>query len=393
MTITQQGLLILMKSAVLQQPLTLPEGFSLAEAGRLIRAHGISPLIYEGGVLCGLDQNSPQMRALFQQYCTALQKSERQLRDFRRVCTLFEENGIDYMPLKGSNMKPRYPRPELRPMGDADILIRLDQYDTIRQLLPGLGFTEKLESDHELIWQSRGLYLELHKRLIPSYNRDYYAYFGDGWQLAKCKTGTRHAMTEADEFIYIFTHFAKHFRDGGIGCRHVLDFWVLLRTCPTLDMGYIRRELEKLRLREFFENILRLIRFWFEEGEGSEKTDLIAEYIWNSGSFGVHEAHLLSQSVKAENYSGFGRGGRLLYLWHLLFPGMISMRKLYPVLERWPVLVPLCWVHRLVYRTFFRRGTVKRHTRNLRTLSREKLDSRRNMLNHVGLDYRLENEM
>ena len=58
-------------------------------------------------------------------------------------------------------------------------------------------------------------------------------------------------MTPEDEFIYLFTHFAKHYRDGGIGCRYVVDLWVFLRNNPTMDPEKIKRELDKLQLREF----------------------------------------------------------------------------------------------------------------------------------------------
>ena len=42
--------------------------------------------------------------------------------------TIAEENGIDYLPLKGYNLKKLYPKPELRTMGDADVLIRLADF-------------------------------------------------------------------------------------------------------------------------------------------------------------------------------------------------------------------------------------------------------------------------
>ena len=71
--------------------------------------------------------------------------------------------------------------------------------------MESLGFAEKLESDHELIWQKPSAYIELHKRLIPSYNQDYYAYYGEGWNLAKKCDGTRYSMTDEDQMIYLFT--------------------------------------------------------------------------------------------------------------------------------------------------------------------------------------------
>ena len=156
-----------------------------------------------------------------------------------------------------------------------------------------LGYRESEESDHELNWESDALYMELHKRLVPTYDEDYYAYFGDGWDRARKKDGCCYEMSTEDEYIFLFTHFAKHFRDGGIGCRHVVDLWVYLRSHPALDEGYVRGELEKLRLVDFYDNILALLGLWFADGPGDEKAELITEFIFDSGSWGGAESKLL----------------------------------------------------------------------------------------------------
>ena len=150
-------------------------------------------------------------------------------------------------------------------MGDADILIRLEQYDRIRPILESQGFTEQTETDHELIWNDEELCLELHKHLIPSYNRDYYDYFGNGWQLAAADAHGRCAMDPEDTFIFLLVHFAKHYRDGGIGLRHITDLLVFRRAHPVMDEGYIRTALERLELTEFYRHICRLLDYWFGE--------------------------------------------------------------------------------------------------------------------------------
>ena len=221
MNTAQKSVIALMKSALTGQAQPLPESFSMDEVLRCMKYHHIDALIYEGATLCGVDATTPAMRTLFARYCKSVQVSVRQMREVARVFRIFEENGIAYMPLKGCNLKALYPRPELRAMGDADILIRVEQYEKIRPFLQALGFTEESESDHELVWQSDGLYLELHKSLIPLHDKDFYGYFGEGWQLAKQEIGMRYSMTAENELVFLFSHFAKHYRDGGIGCRYV----------------------------------------------------------------------------------------------------------------------------------------------------------------------------
>ena len=383
----QRGILLLLKSAVTGEGYPLPEGFSLEDALPVIKKHHLATLVYQGGVNCGLEEMSPLMLRLMQHYCKQMLRSEGQVAAIERVCAAFEENGIDYLPLKGCNMKSRYPKPELRVMGDGDILIRTEQYGTIRTVMEGLGYTPEAESDHEYVWQSPQLLLELHKRLIPSYNKDYYAYFGDGWRLAKLREGCRYRMTPEDEFIYLFTHFAKHYRDGGIGCRHVLDLWVYLRSCPGLDGDYIRAELRKLRLLEFHDNIRCLLDLWFGDGAEDDKCAMMTDFIWSSGSWGKWESHVLAAALRNRAAAGSVRGGKIRSLMGLLFPPARDLALRYPIVKKAPWLLPVMWPIRWVDAALFRRERVRRKQRDFRSATTEKVDGYRSAMNYVGLDF------
>lgn len=65
-------------------------------------------------------------------------------------------------------------------MGDADILIRMGQYDRIKPILNSFGYCEGEAWDHELKWIHSALFLELHRRVVPMGHKDFSAYFGDG---------------------------------------------------------------------------------------------------------------------------------------------------------------------------------------------------------------------
>ena len=387
MNTLQQGLIALMKSAVTVQPYALPEGFDLEAAYPLIQKHHIDAMAYDGAVRCGIDRKSPAMQQLFQSYLKVMMKSEGQMRDVQAVLAAFDAQGIDYMPLKGCKMKGMYPKPELRVMGDADILIRVEQYEKIVPIMESLHFQVGLESDHELVWKSKGLYLELHKHLIPSYNKDFYAYFGEGWQLAKKERGTRYAMSPEDEWIFLFTHFAKHYRDGGIGCRYVTDLWVYRNTHPAMDEGYIRSILRKLYLVEFYENVLQLIDVWFQSAETNPKMDHMTDFIFSSGSWGTGNSRLLSRTVRDSKHSAVGFSGRLVYLWKTAFPDVMTLREKYTVLKKHPCLLPAVWIWRPIHKLLFERESLKKQRQNLQTVSMDHLQARQEALNYVGLDY------
>lgn len=386
MDTTQRGVITLLRSAVTGKALPLPPEFDPEQVKPYVQKHHILPLIYEGAVICGLD--SPVVRSLFPGYCKALQVSEGQMRELQRVLGAFEEAGIDYMPLKGCRMKKLYPKAELRMMGDADVLIRMEQYAKIVPIMEGLGFEAKNETDHELVWQNQGLFLELHKRVIPSYNKDYFRYFGDGWQLAKKQEGHCFRMTEEDEWIYLFTHFAKHFRDGGIGCRHVLDLWMYRRANPDLDEGYIERELNTLGVLEFYQNMCRLMEFWFADGPEDDVVALMSGYIFASGSWGQMEERVRSVTIRDSKHSVLSFSGKLVYLWEKLFPPLWMLKRKYRVLQKAPWLLPVVWLIRPFYKLLFERESLEKRKREMEVLDQDSLKQHHRLLKTMGIDYR-----
>jgi len=387
MTITQQGLLTLVKSALTGEKLLLPADFSLAEALKIAKKHGITTIVYYGALNCGISSEDAIMQSLFIYTCKNIAVSEQQNFEIEGILKAFDEAQIDYMPLKGTLLKKMYPKPEMRIMGDADILIKVEQYDIIKPIMVDLGYTETVESDHELTWSKGGVCIELHKRLIPSYNKDYYAYYGDGWNLGKIKNGTRFSMTDEDQMIYLFTHFAKHYRDAGIGIRHIIDLWVYKNNNHNLDEDYIENELKKLQLLEFYCNVFETLETWFSGKTSTDVTDFITQIIFNSGVYGESEKHIISEALKKSKTYGSAFNVKLRKYMNLLFPKYINMCKLYPVLEKWKILLPLMWVVRIFKTIIFKRESIKHNNSKVTKITDKEIDSYQEALNFVGLDF------
>ena len=126
-----KGLFALIKSTLTGQKVELPEGFALEQADAVIKKQSLIPLVYPGAVQCGISTKTELMQKYQVHYFRHLVTSNRQMQAVDELCKAFEESGVDYMLLKGCNMKRLYPKPEMRAMGDADILIRKEQYDKI----------------------------------------------------------------------------------------------------------------------------------------------------------------------------------------------------------------------------------------------------------------------
>lgn len=385
MIIDHQGLVTLLRSAITGEKLSLPEDFQLENVDKLIRSQSLVPMAYQGAHNCGAFADSELMNQYREAYYIHLFKSEQQLRAIRKILRAFEENGIDHMPLKGCNLKGMYPQPELRPMGDADILIRVEQYDKIRPIMEGLSFAEAGESSYDLCWRSPVLYLELHKRLFSEVQVDLYRYFGDGWPLAVKGDGYRYDMAPEDEYGYIFCHMMKHFRFCGIGARQIVDLYVYRKARPDMDEAKVERMMKKLQLSDFYHNIQQLLKVWFEGAPTDPVTDYITEYVFSNGSWGSMENKLYAQEViRAQNGV---KNTRKRSFWNAVFPPMSNMQLSYNVMYRHPWLYPVFWVVRIFDILIHRRKNVKKRLGIIKNMSDEKVIAHQNALAYMGLSY------
>lgn len=385
---TYKQLLSAIKTALTDTVIALDGDIDYKELFMLSRKHQITPLVFDG--LYKIKGEFGGMEHFKNFTIAAVFRDQNQLACLKQIEDVFTENKIDYMPLKGSSIKSLYPVSEFRMMGDLDILIKESQYDKIKELLPALGYVEELESDHELVWKSNtGVTIELHKRLIPSYNDDYYAYYCNPWEKAVYQDDYRFSMSNEDEYIYIFTHLTKHYRDGGIGLRHMIDIWFFRMKHPSLDLNYISDELEKLELKDFHQNLLDTLDVWFNDKEETELSDYITERIITSGSFGLAEMHKTAMAARLSAQETSVSSAKKKTLLRLIFLPLDVMKTKYPVLEKAPFLLPIMWVVRWIDAIFNKQKSIKSSVNQLDHINDETVDSYNEELAKVGLKFTL----
>ncbi len=385
-TAQQIGLIKIVRSALTGQAESLPDGFDFSRCFDTIRRHRIFSMAYTGAVKCGIDETLPVMQKLFGKTCLEIAKSEQQVWESKRLYDTFIKERIDFLPVKGLKIKSLYPQPDMRYMSDADVLIRECQREKIETVLLTLGYEKYAESLCEIIYNSPGLHLELHKHLIPPDIKDYFAYFGDSFKKAESIDGTsQYALSDNDHFIYIFTHFARHYRGGGIGIKHMTDLWVC-KNGMSLDEDYIKTELLKLKLYDFYKNIYNTLECWFGNGEATDITDHITETVFASGAYGTATAARLSDAARRSKGGDVSAAKTSRTLWMLFLPYGIMCIK-YPILKKAPFLLPVFWVVRGIKSLIFRREKTLSNLKEIGGLSTDEVKRFSDSLHLVGLEF------
>lgn len=386
MATIEQWMFKLLRGGLTGEAVTVEEPFPFDELVREAVRHGVENLLFHGLCAAGFTVKDDRMKALFHAVGENIFVNENQVATALSVCDAFSENGIEYMPLKGLTIRELYPSSEMRTMSDVDILIKTEQYPKICEILSNLGFVPVLESVYELVWQKGTmLYLELHKSLFPTYDVDFHTEFGNGWGKAVQQGNTPcYTLSDEDNFVYLFTHFAKHYLDGGIGFRHLADLWVYLQAHLQLDTAYITAFLERLHLRAFYENVMAALSVWMEDAEETPATAEILHTVFAAGVYGTVEDHRIAGAERHTTTSTAQMKCRRL--WSFLFPPFELMSYAYPVLKKAPFLLPLVYVWRFMTKALLRPKRALAQSKNIVSVSQDAVQGRQEALRLVGLE-------
>lgn len=383
------GILTLLRSALTAQSLTLPESFDWVQAKQVLQKHRLAGLAFQGATRCGISKTSPELQPLMALFCRDIADHRAQLQELQLIYDQFDACGIDYLPLKGAVLKSLYPQGALRPMGDADILIRDAQYRRIRQTMTDLGMQFVDRNDYHFEWKGNRLSAELHITLMPPGIPLLSSYYKNIWQKAlPTGHGCQYRLSEEDHFIFLLVHFARHYQEGAISAKSLCDFWVFRQAYPNMDEAYIRSELEKLRLLAFYQNVLKLLQVWFSGEPADPVTEQMTETVFRGGILDAEET-MAALKILADRKRAAAPGqDKKSSIWRRAFPPFSQMVCRYPFLEKYPVLLPVSWLMRF-WDLVGRPEKIQRNLRfvtNVSQLSEDCLSQLESQLQAVGLE-------
>jgi len=163
--------------------------------------------------------------------------------------------------------------------------------------------------------------------------------------------------------------------------------WVFRQAHPEMDQRYISRELEKLRLSQFHENCIKLMDAWFGSGQPDEVTGFISKRIFSGGAWGNLKDYHVFVELTRQKTPDKVKNSRLKFAVNLLFPSLQQMQKKYPVLLRFPFLLPGAWVVRGIAVLLTGRDKLSAAVKAGSMISDDALMAHQEVLRKVGLEW------
>ncbi len=298
-------------------------------------AHIISSSLYKNGLIAD-DEKTAKFS---HEEMMSVYRHKQMEYTYGEICRIFDDLQIKYVPLKGSVIRPYYPKASMRTSCDIDILIEEENLESAVNALIKAGYKCGSRAYHDVsLYSSSGIHLELHFHLGEN-TENLDAVLKDAWLYARPVSGTRCEFYEDFFMFYIYAHMSYHFLSGGCGMRSLMDLSIIEHR-----MGITYRDakalLEKAGIYKFAEEIGRLADACFHGYEKDELQEALLYYILTGGVYGSVKNKSAVLKTEGEN--------KFTYLLRRLFPSYSMMSYRYPVLRKAPVLLPVYWGVRIV---------------------------------------------
>jgi len=252
--------------------------------------------------------------------------------------------GFDCMGLKGWQLKKFYTKPYMRQMADLDILIKPYDYAQINKVMKSLGYTSEKESTwkHDSFIKDE-VHIEMHKRLTDDSN-EIQDWEKKMWSRAiPINNSQIYEMILEDFYIYHFIHMYNDFINGSLGLRRIVDTWLLQK--EPVDMAFVQHKLEGFGMWTFHERISRLSKSMMGEEDIDESSEILLNHAFCYGIYGNDKSYKAGRIASMGNRIQIGKLNSFLAA---VFLPYRRMKAQFPVLKKWPLLLPFCWIKRIL---------------------------------------------
>ncbi len=328
----------------------------LSKLYRISSRHDLAHVIGNGLMENGVEIPEALLKKFKKADMLAVYRCAQQKQALEEIGACFETAGIPYIPLKGAILRTFYPRESMRTSCDVDILVKQVDIERACEALVQVGYQveERLYHDVSLISPTK-VHLELHfsvEENMPGID----AILSRAWDFSVQEDGYRYGFGKEFFIFQAFAHMSYHFLSGGCGLRALTDIWVMEHK---MGITYLDGEalLAESGILDFARKMTELTHTCFDGASEDPYTKHLFRYILTGGCYGTTENKIVVKKRR--------KGGTLGYALRRLFLPYETMKTVYPILKRAPILLPFCWVYRLFSRLFTGRG--RRAVREIKT--------------------------
>ena len=294
----------------------------LAEAGR----HKVTALLYPTiRELDGVPENA------FNKACgmaiAVAQASEAMLKRQREILDLLEARQIPCAVLKGTSVAYLYPHPELRTIGDIDILVDEENLDEACRALQADGFAPSYTAEKHLCLQKGAVWVEMHRMasVFPESEKGRFTKQTMTDALRHTQEaeigGVRFPMLSgAYQIIALLAHMEQHLATSGIGLRQVCDWAVTAHALRNCFDGETLALLERCGLLRFAQIMTRLCEkhlglppcSWITDASDALVDAMLADVL-DGGNFQSQYTKRPFAAVLTDAYDVSGKGKTSLF--------------------------------------------------------------------------------
>ena len=323
---------------------------------KLAKEHSLTAFLY-----CALDKyhyfaklDNPKIEEYFRNhFLKNLRKTYLFEEERNKLYQFFEENKINYLPVKGVILNSMYPTLGSREFADNDILIDETRMKDTKKYFLSQGYDagpSSLGSPHDEYYKEPSLNFEIHRFLFSESDersKSYYSYFRD--TLTRNKRINHHSymhlMSDEEFYVYFIAHANKHESFGGIGLRTLIDIYIYLKNKPNLNKEEVETLEKELEIYDLDCRLQAINNALIEH-----KGELDKEYflfLVSSGTYGTTD-HAVKQGIDREMKKGKdSKEAAKSYLMKRVFPPMSYYKTSHPLAYKTKVLIPFVWIGRL----------------------------------------------
>ena len=348
--------------------------------------HQMVALVYDALQKNGVVLPGEVEKKFQEKYWKAVSKDTVFGHEYACIEKAYLEQGVHMMPLKGCLLKQYYPETFYRSMSDMDILVRQEDRPVVKECMEKMGYeTEVYGKDcHDVYMKPPVTNIEIHHVVVEKSYEAYCVFFQKAIDKVREEGTSVAVMSKEDTYLYLLAHMTKHFRNGGAGIRQILDVWLYWqKEAEHLDKSYLQKSLGELALENFHHMTRKLGEYWMNPPEKPvEQLEELTDFIIHNGIYGTQENSIANKIMKENGLKNLKKSKRSAIM-AIFFPSWENLCTAYPILKKWPFLLPAVQVKRACKFIFFHSG--KEYIRNVSELKEEKAEALKKSMDELGI--------